>query len=150
MAVMDMTTPSQPQPLSFTVLSGTPSAVVLNGNTAIVGYSSDASDLFDLTNPAHPQFLGQLFYVGGSLFIYNGTLFSTGAVPGVPSSALGGIHLAQLQPFGVTFIRCRLRVTNYELADRHIDEFAQPNKASKVSGDSGVASSNCGRSNPSF
>jgi hypothetical protein len=92
---MDMTTPAQPQPLSFTVLSGTPSAVVLNGNTAIVGYSSDASDLFDLTNPASPQFLGTIIGVGGSLFLYNGgTLFSTGAVPGVPNSPLGGIHAA--------------------------------------------------------
>ena len=106
MAVMDMTTPTQPQPLSFTVLSGTPSGVVLNGNTAIVGYSSDASDLFDLTNPAHPQFLGTILYVGGSLFLYNGTLFSTGAVPGVPTSALGGVHSAQLglSPFTVSKI----------------------------------------------
>jgi hypothetical protein len=51
---MDMTTPAQPLPLSFTVLSGTPTAVVLNGNTAIVGYSTDTSDLFDLTNPGSP------------------------------------------------------------------------------------------------
>ena len=34
--------------------------------------------------------------MGGSLFIYNGTLFSTGAVPGVPTSALGGVHAASL------------------------------------------------------
>jgi hypothetical protein len=106
LAVMDMTTPAQPLPLSFTVLSGTPSGVVLNGNTAIVGYSSDASDLFDLSNPAKPQFLGTILNVGGSLFINNGTLFSTGSVPGVPGSALGGVHSAQLafSPFTVTTI----------------------------------------------
>jgi hypothetical protein len=85
---MDMTTPSQPLPLSFTVLSGTPSSVGLNGNTATIGYSTDASDLFDLTNQANPQFLGTISQVGGSLFLYNGTLFSTGAVPGVPNSAV--------------------------------------------------------------
>ena len=101
-----MTTPAQPLPLSFTVLSGTPTAVVFNGNTAIVGYSTDTSDLFDLTNPANPQFLGTITGVGGSLFIYNGTLFSTGAVPGVPTSALGGVHAASLgnNPITVTAV----------------------------------------------
>ncbi len=106
LAVMDMTNPTSPQPLSFTPLGNIPTAVVLNGNTAIVGYSTDTSDLFDLTNPAKPQFLGTITGVGGSLFIYNGILFSTGAVPGVPTSALGGVHAADLPPI---FVHVRIR-----------------------------------------
>jgi hypothetical protein len=99
LAVIDMTTPSQPQPLSFTVLAGTPVSVVLKGNTTIVGYNFDVSDMYDLTNPASPLYLGSIAGVGGSMFLYNGDiLFSTGAVPGVPTSSLGGVHAAVLDP----------------------------------------------------
>jgi len=106
LAVIDMTDPTKPQPLGFAALSDVPTDVVLNGNTAIVGYSSNTSELFDLTNPLSPLSLGMIQGVGGRLFLYNSMLFSTGAVPGVPASPLGGVHIAQLirSPFTMTAI----------------------------------------------
>ena len=93
--VVDMTNPASPKVLSSAALGATPTDVVLNGNTAIVGYSTDTSELFDLTNPASLVSLGLINGVGGKLFFYNGgLLFSTGAVAGVASSPLGGIHAA--------------------------------------------------------
>jgi len=96
LAVIDMTDPTKPQPLGFAGLSDVPTDVVLKGNTAIVGYSTNTSELFDLTNPVSPVTLGMIQGVGGRLFVYNSMLFSTGAVPGVPASPLGGVHIAQL------------------------------------------------------
>lgn len=88
------------------MLTGIPMSVVLKGNTAIIGYSIDAADIFDLSNPASPVFLGSIVSVGGDLFLYNGELFSTGAVPGNSNSPLGGVHIAQLSyvPFTLTAI----------------------------------------------
>lgn len=95
LAVIDMTDPTNPQPLSFTALSDAPTDVLLNGNTAIIGYAGDSTELFDLSAPMSPQSLGVIQGMGGKLFLYGGSeLFSTGEVPGSPSSALGGIHMA--------------------------------------------------------
>jgi len=90
LAVIDMTDPTKPQPLGFAALSDVPTDVVLKGSTAIVGYSSNRSEIVDLANPSSPVSLGMIQGVGGKLFLYNGNeLFSTGAVPRVPDSALG-------------------------------------------------------------
>jgi hypothetical protein len=102
LVVMDMTNAASPVPLSFTALSDVAMSVVLNGNSAIVGYASDTAQVFDLTNPSAPVSMALLSNIGGSLYVYNGgVLFSSGAIPGSPTSALGGVHAAALGIIGV-------------------------------------------------
>jgi hypothetical protein len=93
LAVVDMTDPTHPNPLSFTELYETPTDVLLNQNTAIVAYAENQAEFFDLSDPANPRSMGLVDGLGGNLFFYNGsTLYSSGAVSGDPDSALGGIH----------------------------------------------------------
>src|SRR5258708_15247026 len=100
---MDMTDPTNPQPLSFKALSDNPTDVVLKGNTAIVGYSSDTAEMFDLSDPTNPQSQGKIVGIGGKLFIYNfNQLFSTGIIIGSPGSPISGIHSTDFEPVCTT------------------------------------------------
>jgi hypothetical protein len=68
LAIIDMTNPAQPQALSFTALTSPAVSVVLNGNTVIIGYNIDASDLYDLTtsNPIYVTLAPPLQYTDAS------------------------------------------------------------------------------------
>ena len=95
LVVVDMSNPAQPKVLSSFQLSDTATDVILSGNTAVVAFASDNCQLFDLTDPVNPRFIGKIQGVGGKLFLTkDGLLYSSGSVPGVPGSPLGGVHVA--------------------------------------------------------
>ncbi|MBZ5508477.1 MAG: Ig-like domain-containing protein [Acidobacteriia bacterium] len=96
LAILDMTNPAAPQPMSFLALPGNGSDILISNSTAFVSVSEAAGSgtlLIDLTDLAHPRVASPLIPgISGRLTLQNGSiLYSTGY-----GLAEGGIHTAVL------------------------------------------------------
>jgi hypothetical protein len=95
LALVDLTDPTNPKPLSFMAVNGTATDVQINNNLAFLAVvqpdGQSGTLLVDLSNLAAPKIVSPLIpSVSGRLTLVNGsTIFSTGFGP-----SQGGIHSA--------------------------------------------------------
>jgi hypothetical protein len=94
LAVLNMTNPALPQPISFMALPGNATDILISKTTAFVSLTGSigaGAILIDLTDLAHPYISGGLIPgLAGRLALQNGSiLYSTGIGP-----INGGIHSA--------------------------------------------------------
>ena len=100
LAVVDMSNPLSPQVLSMIKLATTPTDVVLNGTTALVGTGENRVLLVNLIDPRQPVSAGEIDAPPGSalgdrLAISDSGFLVTSSLNGT----LGGIHTANLGSF---------------------------------------------------
>jgi len=98
LAVVNMNNPQLPVPQGFIQLGASPTDVVLNGTTALVGTGSNVL-LINIADPAQPLAAGQITGGFGNLLAITPTGF---LVTTSPSAANGGLQAAALQPVIVT------------------------------------------------
>ena len=96
LAILNMTNPAAPQPMSFLALPGNGTDILINNSTAFVSVTEAAGSgtlLIDLTDLVHPRIASPLIPgIAGRLTLQNGSiLYSTGY-----GLAEGGIHTAVL------------------------------------------------------
>jgi hypothetical protein len=100
LAVVDMSNPLSPHVLSMLKLATTPTDVVLNGTTALVGTGQNRVLLVSLIDPRNPASAGEIdvppgSFLGDRLAISDSGFLVTSSLNG----SIGGIHTANLGSF---------------------------------------------------
>jgi hypothetical protein len=106
LAVIDVTQPAAPVILSITELQGTSAsslAVGEDGSTLFIG-TPEGVEIYNLTDPANPQFAGRLEGLVGDVALAEGVLVTASTEKGIQTAALANVvTIRDITPSAVIF-----------------------------------------------